>query len=591
MLRILRPRGAGRRIALGVLLSLSILATGIVIYAWQFSPDTDDQATHPRRVIPNTDVNPYGANFFLTQEVEEWKIRKTLQMAREAGIAWAKQQFPWEELQPRKPRAGEEKVYSWDKSDRLVALFLEYGLEVIARLDRPPDWTKTAGQGFQGPPDDYNDYGDFVYAFVKRYQGKIHYIQVWNEPNLWYEWGNRPPSPAEYASLLRVAYQRAKEADPNIYVLSAPLALTTERSQRAMPETEFLDQMYRSGAKDYFDILSANAFGFGWPPEDPPSADKLNFSRVLLQREVMVRHGDADKAVWFNEFGWNASPEGYSNEWYVWQRVTEANQAEYTVRAVQKARSEWNWVGVANIWYFRQVGTIPPDRSEYYFRVVDVDFTPRLVYHAIKEATGNSGVATAGYFEESHPAVSVASGWQMVRDSRASGGAYLTPAASGATISFAFRGDRLEVILARDSEGGQWQISIDGRPADNLPADRDGKTFLDLNSPAPRWQDHVLVAASLLQGPHTAQITAPPAATAPTQVPLPYPVKVPTLTAPSSDQSRRGGIDAFVVSGGTRDPRPYLTMTGILLVLAALAAVLLLVESRRGKASTPPTVR
>jgi len=258
---------------------------------------------------------------------------------------------------------------------------------------------------------------------------------------------------------------------------------------------------------------------------------------------------------------------------------------------VQKARSEWNWVGVANIWYFRQVGTIPPDRSEYYFRVVDVDFTPRLVYHAIKEATGNSGVATAGYFEESHPAVSVANGWQMVRDSRASGGAYLTPAASGATISFAFRGDRLEVILARDSEGGQWQISIDGRPADNLPADRDGKTFLDLNSPAPRWQDHVLVAASLLQGPHTAQITAPPAATAPTQVPLPYPVKVPTLTAPSSDRSRRGGIDAFVVSGGTRDPRPYLTMTGILLVLAALAAVLLLVESRRGKASTPPTVR
>jgi len=55
---------------------------------------------HTARLIPNTDVNPFGANMFLDREVEEWKLRKTLEMASEAGLGWVKQQFPWEEIEP-----------------------------------------------------------------------------------------------------------------------------------------------------------------------------------------------------------------------------------------------------------------------------------------------------------------------------------------------------------------------------------------------------------------------------------------------------------------------------------------------------------
>jgi hypothetical protein len=360
MLRPFRPGGLGRRLILTLLLLTAVAGLVVVVLAWRAASEASAQMTYARRMIPNTDVSPFGANFFLMQEVEDWKSRKTLQMAREAGILWAKQQFAWEEIQARAPRPGEdpEKTFSWEKSDKVVALFEEYGLEVIARLDRPPEWTKSSGLGFQGPPDDLSYYGDFVHAFVDRYKGRVHYVQIWNEPNLWYEWGNRTPNPQEYTELLRLAYLRAREADPNVYVLSAPLALTTEQSDRAMAETVFLEGMYRHGARLYFDILSANAFGFGWPPEDPANADKLNFARVLAQRDVMVRNGDANKAMWFNEFGWNASPDGFPPEWYVWQRVSEPNQAQYAVRAIQLARGDWNWVGALNLWYFRQVGTI-----------------------------------------------------------------------------------------------------------------------------------------------------------------------------------------------------------------------------------------
>ena len=124
------------------------------------------------------------------------------------------------------------------------------------------------------------------------------------------------------------------------------------------------------------------------PPADPPSRTTLNFRRVELLRQVMEKHGDASKAVWFNEFAWNASPKEMPREELLWQRVTEQQQAEWTVEGLQRARRDWPWAGVFCTWYFRQVGDISPSKSEYYFRLVDPDFTPRPVYNAIKQATG-----------------------------------------------------------------------------------------------------------------------------------------------------------------------------------------------------------
>ncbi len=143
--------------------------------------------------------------------------------------------------------------------------------------------------------------------------------------------------------------------------------------------------MYEAGAAPYFDILSANAFGMDLPPEDPPSPGKLNFARVTLQREVMERYGDARKPIWFNEYGWNVAPDRFSEEALVWKRVTEEEQALYTVRGIEYARQNWPWAGVFFIWYFRQVGDVLPDDAGYYFRMVDVDFSPRRVYTAVQD--------------------------------------------------------------------------------------------------------------------------------------------------------------------------------------------------------------
>jgi hypothetical protein len=341
-------------------------------------------------LIAHTVVNPYGANFFLDREVEHWKQEKTLEMANAAGIGWVKQQFSWEEIEPR--RKGE---FDWAKYDRIVELAEQHGMQIIARLDRPPNWTRQDNQFRTRPPDDVADYGDFVYAFVRRYSGRVGYVQIWNEPNLTAEWGFQRVDAVAYTRLLEEAYRRAKEADPSVVILSAPLAITLEDASMRGNHNDliFLEQMYEAGAGGYFDVLSANAFGMDRPPEDPPDPDVLNYRRVELQRDIMERYGDSHKAIWINEYGWNATPASFPEELLTWERVTEEQQADYTVQGIHWAREHWPWLGVVNIWYFRQVGDVPLERPAYYFALVDPEFNPRPVYQALRQATRDMDAA------------------------------------------------------------------------------------------------------------------------------------------------------------------------------------------------------
>ena len=467
----------------------------------------------PPRLIPDTDVNPYGANFFLDREVEDWKRDRTVRMAREAGIVWAKQQFSWEEIEKRKNQ------FDWDKSDQIIATFERYGIQVIARLDRPPAWAHKDKTIPQAPPDDLNDYGDFIDAFVRRYHGRVNFIQVWNEPNIFPEWGNRPVDPEGFAALLEVAYKRAKAADPNVRVLSAPLAITLGEGWadnspywRNMDDLDYLDALYKAGAKDYFDILSANAFGLRSSPDDPPDPRQLNFQRIVLSHKIMEKYGDTNKAVWINEYGWNASPPDFTKEQLIWGRVPEQLQSDYTLRGIEQARANWPWLGVINIWYFRQVGDITPDRSEYYFRMVDVDFTPRLVYLRLKEVATFPQVVQPGLYQETNLAVNLSGPpqnlhpWQPLLNARASAGRELVTRLPGARVNIKFWGDGFDFIMQRAPNSGRAWITVDGDLVPGLPVDVNGNSYIDLSSPNDEWQVHIPVVRNLPRRTHRVEL-------------------------------------------------------------------------------------
>lgn len=410
-----------------------------------------------------TDVNPLGANFFLDREVEPWKRALTVRMAKASGIGWMKQMFSWEEIEPRKNYFIDDtfKVSTWKKYDEIVDLAQQYGLKIIARIDRPPAWTRRDNRYPTAPPDNIEDYANFVQSVVAHYKGRVHYYQIWNEPNLWPEWGDRPVDPAGYADMLRMAYTKAKAVDPEVVILSAPLGQTVEDSQRNLSDLTYLDALYRAGAKNYFDILAANGYGFGAPPDAPPDPGSLNFARLKLLREIMVRHGDEAKPVWLNEFGWNASPADYPPQKLVWGHVSETQQAQYTVQAVRLARS-WGWVGVMNIWFFRQVGDIPVSRSDYFFRMVDTDFTPRRIIHEIQELSQELQIAGPGLHRATSAAVSPGPGWAEHPDPGGSLHRIVSGSQRDSRISFRFQGSDLAITVAGGSTPARVKVVVAG---------------------------------------------------------------------------------------------------------------------------------
>jgi hypothetical protein len=426
----------------------------------------------PANRIPLADVSPYGANFFLEREPDAWTQEQTVEMAAAAGLKWAKQHFLWSEIEPQKGS------FVWDKYDRIVDLLRAHGLEVIARLDWSPPWVREDYQpGLNNPPSDVSDYARFVAQTVSHFRGRVRFYQIWNEPNLLSEWGNRldrPVDPGEYVQLLAAAAAAARAADPDAAILSAPLAINLENISLAgnMSDLDYLEGMYEAGAASHFDILGANAFGMDLPPQDPPSADRLDFRRVELQRQIMVRHGDGMKAVWLNEYGWNAAPATMAPDLLLWQRVTEAQQAAWTVEGIRWAETNWPWAGVLNIWYFRQWGGKTPAEADYYFRMVDPDFTPRRLYGAVRAAATAPAIASAGEWSERSPPVDLGdlSSWRWTWADGATDRSALVSNVHGASLAFAYRGAAASVRARLGPTAGNLALTVDGRRADGASA-------------------------------------------------------------------------------------------------------------------------
>ena len=315
----------------------------------------------PPQPSPGMASPDYGVQAFLWWRPEV--AHRDLGLIRDAGFTWVKQWFAWRDIE------GKGKgQYDWTTADRVVDQVEEFGLKLIVRVDHEPEW---AGP----PPANVSHFADFLTAMVTRYRGRIQAYQVWNEPNLAREWGNKPPNAQEYTQMLKTAYQAIKKIDPNAIVISAGMAPTTELSQRAVPDTQFIQAMYNAGAKPYFDMLGAHGAGYKAPPEMDPGQVATDpnyynvgdpncpgdacriycFRHVEDLRQIMVNNGDSGKRVVVLEFGWTRDER--TNSPYYWHRVADQFvQGDYMVRAYKYAKQNWQpWIAVMSLIYMPDV--------------------------------------------------------------------------------------------------------------------------------------------------------------------------------------------------------------------------------------------
>lgn len=269
------------------------------------------------------------------------------------GFDWAKGFVSWD-------GAGAGPDYDWAAVDNQLREFVPRVQHVLLRLGGPPP------PGIGSPPvsagdlDAFHDFSRALAAHVAdgwRSQGlETVAYEVWNEPNLGYEWGGQP-SAAQYTALLQAGYRGIKDGDPAAIVVSAGLATTGGSmsdlalarrlygATAVVPDLTFLRGMYNHGAKGYLDALGSHPYGGPDPPDRAPgeATGPIYFRRAEEQRQVMLEHED-DSPVWATEFGWVLETSCNLGE-HEWMQVSEAQQAEYLAAAYLYADTHWPWMG------------------------------------------------------------------------------------------------------------------------------------------------------------------------------------------------------------------------------------------------------
>ncbi len=312
---------------------------------------------------------PAGAGFFATGiQIDPYGDRgAAIGAIRGLGMSWVKIQVPWKDFE-----GGGKGQRNFP--DDVIGDLNGAGLNILASIVKAPNWARNPAYGLrdEGPPQNPWDYGEFVGAFAGRYCGRVQAIEVWNEQNLHYEWGNEPLDAGRYVQLLAVAYQAIKAACPAIIVVSGAPTPTGANPPAAIRDILYLEQMYQAGLRNYCDAVGVHPSGYGNPPNarvqdwqagnySRPSHvndSSFYFRNTLEQyRNIMVKYGDGNKRLWPTEFGWasTGSPvAGYEYALY----NSEQQQGEYILTAFRMMR-DYGFVGVAFLWNLNYNVTAP----------------------------------------------------------------------------------------------------------------------------------------------------------------------------------------------------------------------------------------
>lgn len=342
-------------------------------------------------------------------------VEQEIWLAAAAGATLIGLDFEWQQIEPQKGH------YDWSKSDRALALAKRHQLRLVPMLLYTPRWASSRQFApldyHRAPPNDVNDYRDFVYAVVKHYKphgdssltsdgyGITDWV-IWNEPNV------RPagegPEPGEfwtgsieqYVQLLRAGYEGAHAADPACNVLNGGLADVVWADGRADLVTA-LERLYdpngdgdaQDGGRAFFDTLNVHLYQF--------QASEAGWYRGRMEAllHMMERFGDEQKPVWVTETGYGSAtylqPVAESGEERLY--VGEAMQAK-AVRLVYETLAAYPNVKRVFWWSLRDYhsnAAATNTAMEAHYGLLRANFAPKPAYAAYGRLTGRLGAELA----------------------------------------------------------------------------------------------------------------------------------------------------------------------------------------------------
>lgn len=361
-------RSAAR--ALLLLVSTAVLATSVLLPG---SPAAaEGTATRPA----------FGAQFHgMWSSWDDASRARYLDQLAASGATWVRLDVSWAMLQPTSRDAYDLK-WGVPFVDRVVSMITARGLTPLVTLWLTPAWANN-GAGPRTLPTDPADYARAAGWAAQRWAGQVPAWEVWNEPN-------HPDfmvgaDPVAYTRLLKAAYPAIKAANP---------AATVVYGGPSQNDSPWIAKTYAAGVKGSFDAMATHPYQAvaDLYPEAPDDGTRYRFTHLASVHELMVQWGDGHKPIWATEFGWSSHPnDGTESNWE--RGVTEAQQADYAVRALKLAASTMPYV-THMFWYTdRDFAASNAQNSNY--GIFRNDLTPKPIYAALTAyLTGGTPTAT-----------------------------------------------------------------------------------------------------------------------------------------------------------------------------------------------------
>jgi polysaccharide biosynthesis protein PslG len=301
-----------------------------------------------------------------------------LELMQAAGIGWVRVNWSWKDMQPQ---LG---AFDFSQFDLAAQMAADYDIQLLPILLAVPAWASSAPPeliaewGSLSPVDKYrprdrDEWLTYVRTVVERYDGdglddapgspRMHYWEVWNEENLSQYW---PPQPdvTEYFELLQATYTVIKEVDPTAKVVLGGLSGSGVNAEGS----GYLQQLYRLGAGDYFDVMSIHHYIH---PEREGNIEALQAS-LAATRQVMDNNGDSAVPLWLTEIGWSDAPNAWGQPTAAQDEIAAFLTRVYTELPADKI-----------FWYnFRNVFDDSPE-VEHNFGLIHNDFTTKPSYEAL----------------------------------------------------------------------------------------------------------------------------------------------------------------------------------------------------------------
>lgn len=220
------------------------------------------------------------------------------EMARN-GVESARVVFDWSEAQQQSFMP-----VSFHETDPLAANAALRGIELLPVVIYAPPWAREVPGKKASAPDDLPAYGAYLRALVARYgpggtfwtehpelpARPIRTWQIWNEPDMEYQWTPQRNWHQKYGALVRAADAVLAEADPGARLVLAGLTNFSWRELRTLYD--------RGDVRGHFDVAALNAY----------TRETKNLVEIVRRaRKVMDARGDRKRPIRITEFGASAS--------------------------------------------------------------------------------------------------------------------------------------------------------------------------------------------------------------------------------------------------------------------------------------------